>query len=90
MKDLYFAKEKAELDLDGQILDLDKAGSIAAKIREFCKWKDAPSCPYERNPKVETFLRSSPVWTDDLLDFESFLCEQATLQTERSRYRVLK
>ena len=65
VKDIYFAKENARLDLDGHALDLDKAGSIAAKVKEFCKWKDAPNCPYEKNSAIEKFLRKSPIWSDD-------------------------
>ncbi len=108
VKDLYFAKENSKLDLDGHVLDLEKAGVIAAKVREFCKWKDAPNCPYEKNPRIERFLRASRIYNDDgktehmnicnviewsflsELDFESFLCEPATLQCEKDRYRVLK
>ena len=65
VKDIYFARENARLDLDGHALDLEKAGAIAAKVREFCRWKDAPNCPYEKNAAVEKFLRKSPVWRDD-------------------------
>ena len=65
VKDIYFARENARLDLDGHALDLEKAGAIAAKVREFCRWKDAPNCPYEKNAAVEKFLRKSPVWSDD-------------------------
>ena len=65
LKDIYFAKENARLDLDGHALDLEKAGSIAAKVKEFCKWKDAPNCPYEKNAAIEKFLRKSPLWSDD-------------------------
>lgn len=65
VKDLYFAKESAQLDLNGHTLDLEKAGDIAARVKEFCKWKDAPNCPYKRNAKIERFLRESPIWSED-------------------------
>jgi len=89
VKDLLVVNEATASRLSNGHINFAKARNLAQKLKEFAIWKDVES-PYAKTPVVAEFLQNSPIWSEKVLDLESFECEAPELHEEKERCKKLK
>uniref|UniRef100_A0A1B6LRM7 Ras-GEF domain-containing protein n=1 Tax=Graphocephala atropunctata TaxID=36148 RepID=A0A1B6LRM7_9HEMI len=89
VKDLYFLNEGCSNKLPNGHINFEKFWQLAKQVTEFITWKQV-TCPFEKNPKVITFLQASPVLTENALALASFECEPPDNSLEKERCKSLK
>ncbi|XP_046391806.1 ras-GEF domain-containing family member 1B-like isoform X4 [Ischnura elegans] len=89
VKDLYFLNEGCSNKLPNGHINFEKFWQLAKQVTEFITWKQV-TCPFEKNPKVITFLQASPVLTENALAIASFECEPPDNNHEKERYKTLR
>ncbi|XP_054258546.1 ras-GEF domain-containing family member 1B-like isoform X2 [Macrosteles quadrilineatus] len=89
VKDLYFLNEGCSNKLPNGHINFEKFWQLAKQVTEFITWKQV-TCPFEKNPKVITFLQASPVLTENALALASFECEPPENSVEKERCKALK
>ncbi|XP_071442420.1 ras-GEF domain-containing family member 1B-like [Hetaerina americana] len=89
VKDLYFLNEGCSNKLPNGHINFEKFWQLAKQVTEFITWKQV-TCPFEKNPKVITFLQASPVLTENALALASFECEPPDNNHEKERYKTLR
>lgn len=89
VKDLYFLNEGCANRLGNGHINCEKFWQLAKQVTEFITWKQV-SCPFEKNPKVLTYLLTNPVFSESALALASFECETPENNFEKERYKTLK
>jgi len=90
VKDLYFVNEGCALRLQSNgHLNFETFTKLGDKLREFAQWKDV-ECPYRKASQICDFLQLSPILSEEVLDFESYECENPEMHEEKERYKYLK
>lgn len=89
LKDTYEITENCANKLPNGHINFEHFWQLAKQVTDFITWKQV-DCPFDKIPKVISFLQSSPVFSENNLALASYECEVPSTNQEKDHYTSLK
>ncbi|KAK6481888.1 ras-GEF domain-containing family member 1A-like isoform X1 [Huso huso] len=89
IKDIYFLNKIHSDRLPNGQINFKKFLEISRQINDFMTWK-AVECPFEKEKRVQNYLLTAPVYTEEALYVASFESEGPDNHMEKDSWKTLR
>ncbi|XP_006012423.1 ras-GEF domain-containing family member 1A isoform X2 [Latimeria chalumnae] len=89
VKDIYFLHKIHANCLANGHVNFQKFWEISRQISDFMTWKQV-ECPFEKEKKVQNYLLTAPVYTEEALFLASFESEGPENHMEKDSWKALR
>ncbi|KAG8435020.1 hypothetical protein GDO86_013110 [Hymenochirus boettgeri] len=89
IKDLFFLHKIHSNLLPNGHINFKKFWEISRQIHDFLTWKQV-ECPFEKDRKIQTYLLTTPIYTEEALFLASFENEGPDNHMEKDSWKTLR
>ncbi|XP_063819194.1 LOW QUALITY PROTEIN: ras-GEF domain-containing family member 1A [Pseudophryne corroboree] len=89
IKDIFFLHKIHSNRLPNGHINFKKFLEISRQIHDFLTWKQV-ECPFEKDKKIQTYLLTSPIYTEEALFVASFENEGPDNHMEKDSWKTLR
>nr|DBA15418.1 TPA: hypothetical protein GDO54_004632 [Pyxicephalus adspersus] len=89
IKDIFFLHKIHSNRLPNGHINFKKFMEISRQIHDFLTWKQV-ECPFEKDKKIQTYLLTTPIYTEEALFVASFENEGPDNHMEKDSWKTLR
>ncbi|XP_017307819.1 ras-GEF domain-containing family member 1B-A [Ictalurus punctatus] len=89
IKDIVFLNERCANQLPNGHVNFEKFWDLAKQVDEFMTWKKV-ECPFEKDRKIQQYLLTAPIFSEDALCVASYESEGPENNTEKDTWKSLR
>ncbi|KAI1236442.1 hypothetical protein IHE44_0001735 [Lamprotornis superbus] len=89
IKDIYFLHKIHTNRLPNGQINFKKFWEISRQIHDFLTWKQV-ECPFEKDKKIQTYLLTAPIYSEEALFIASFESEGPENHMEKDSWKTLR
>ncbi|XP_066205642.1 ras-GEF domain-containing family member 1A isoform X2 [Saccopteryx leptura] len=89
VKDIYFLHKIHATHLPNGHINFKKFWEISRQIHEFMTWTQV-ECPFEKDKKVQSYLLTAPIYSEEALFIASFESEGPENHMEKDSWKTLR
>ncbi|MEE6488713.1 hypothetical protein FKM82_015332 [Ascaphus truei] len=89
IKDLFFLHKIHSNRLPNGHINFKKCWEVSRQIHDFLTWKQV-ECPFEKDKKIQTYLLTTPIYTEEALFLASFENEGPDNHMEKDSWKTLR
>uniref|UniRef100_A0A8D0BHH7 RasGEF domain family member 1A n=1 Tax=Salvator merianae TaxID=96440 RepID=A0A8D0BHH7_SALMN len=89
IKDIYFLHKIHTNHLPNGQINFKKFWEISRQIHDFITWKQV-ECPFEKDKKIQSYLLTAPIYSEEALFIASFESEGPENHMEKDSWKTLR
>ncbi|XP_010185001.1 PREDICTED: ras-GEF domain-containing family member 1A [Mesitornis unicolor] len=89
IKDIYFLHKIHTNRLPNGQINFKKFWEISRQIHDFLTWKQV-ECPFEKDKKIQSYLLTAPIYSEEALFLASFESEGPENHMEKDSWKTLR
>ncbi|XP_037255725.1 ras-GEF domain-containing family member 1A isoform X3 [Falco biarmicus] len=89
IKDIYFLHKIHTNRLPNGQINFKKFWEISRQIHDFLTWKQV-ECPFEKDKKIQSYLLTAPIYSEEALFIASFESEGPENHMEKDSWKTLR
>lgn len=89
IKDIFFLHKVHSNRLPSEQINFKKFWEISRQIHDFLTWKQV-ECPFEKDKKIQAYLLSAPIYSEEALYLASFESEGPENHMEKDSWKTLR